>query len=193
MNRIAARTGTAFTLLKGQALKVICPMGEQVADMVTYNMADHREFLSNGKTIDYAESIKLTTGNWLYSNKSMEMLKIIEDTCGIHDFLLSPCCPMTMEMFYDITEQVPTCLGNLHLALKKYGIEQWQIPTAFNIFMNVPVALNGKIKVLPPTAIPGDHIIFKAHMDLLIGLTACSASASNNGSYKPIDYEIIAS
>jgi uncharacterized protein len=29
-------------------------------------------------------------------------------------------------------------------------------------------------------------------MDLLCGLTACSAEGSNNGTFKPIDWEIIA-
>jgi len=29
-----------------------------------------------------------------------------------------------------------------------------------------------------------------AEMDLIVGLTACSAELSNNWSFKPIDYEI---
>ena len=37
----------------------------------------------------------------------------------------------------------------------------------------------------------GDSIVFEACMDLVIGLTACSAGQSNNFSYKPIHYEII--
>jgi len=30
----------------------------------------------------------------------------------------------------------------------------------------------------------------RAAVDLVIGLTACSAGASNGGSFKPIDFEI---
>jgi uncharacterized protein YcgI (DUF1989 family) len=30
----------------------------------------------------------------------------------------------------------------------------------------------------------------RAEMDLIVGLTACSAYASNGGSFKPIHYEI---
>ncbi len=36
----------------------------------------------------------------------------------------------------------------------------------------------------------GDRIVFRAHTDLVIGLTACSALQSNNGSFKPIDWDV---
>ena len=36
----------------------------------------------------------------------------------------------------------------------------------------------------------GDTIVLEAKMDLIIGLTACSALQSNNGSFKPIHYRI---
>ena len=64
-------------------------------------------------------------------------------------------------------------------------------PTAFNCFMNVPInAATGAFKVLPPLSRAGDRIVFRAAMDLVIGLTACSALQSNNGSFKPIHYRI---
>jgi len=57
--------------------------------------------------------------------------------------------------------------------------------------MNVSVKENGKIKVEPPLSRAGDYIILKAEMDLIVALTACSAELSNNGSFKPIDVEIL--
>ncbi|MGB7396060.1 MAG: urea carboxylase-associated family protein [Pricia sp.] len=184
------KSGTSFELKKGQYLKVICPEGEQVADLVAYNALDTREFLSNGKTLDYEQTVELTKHNTLWSNMSHPMLNIVEDTCGINDFLLSPCCKMTMKIFYDIEGEVPTCHDNLYQALQKYGIEKWSIPTAFNIFMNVPIDANGDFDVCPPTAVAGDYIVFLAKMDMVIGLTACSAGSSNNFSFKPIAYSI---
>jgi uncharacterized protein YcgI (DUF1989 family) len=57
--------------------------------------------------------------------------------------------------------------------------------------MNVPVdGQTGTFKVLPPLSKAGDRIVFKARMDLVIGLTACSAPASNGGSFKPIHYSV---
>lgn len=65
------------------------------------------------------------------------------------------------------------------------------IPVAFNCFMNVPVdGTTGELRVDPPLSKAGDTVTFVAHRDLIIGLTACSALQSNNGSFKPIAYEI---
>ena len=72
-----------------------------------------------------------------------------------------------------------------------YGVTEDDIPTAFNVFMNVPFdGESGKVAVDPPVSKPGDHITFEAVMDLIIGLTACSAYASNGGSFKPIAYSV---
>jgi uncharacterized protein YcgI (DUF1989 family) len=51
-------------------------------------------------------------------------------------------------------------------------------------------SVTGKIRVLPPKSTAGDHIIIEAKMDLIVGLTACSAEMSNNYSFKPIGFEI---
>jgi uncharacterized protein YcgI (DUF1989 family) len=76
-------------------------------------------------------------------------------------------------------------------ALAPYGVEPDQIPIAFNCFMNVPVdGITGALRVDPPLSKAGDRIVFRAVEDLIIGLTACSALQSNNGSFKPIDYRI---
>jgi uncharacterized protein len=47
-----------------------------------------------------------------------------------------------------------------------------------------------RFHVLPPISKAGDHIRFKARVDLIIGLTACSAALSNGGSFKPVDWHI---
>tara|TARA_R110000787_G_scaffold20580_19_gene61197 strand:- start:10564 stop:11178 length:615 start_codon:yes stop_codon:yes gene_type:complete len=187
---IAKRSGAAFRLPRGAALTVTDPKGEQVADLLAYNAADVREVISSGRTLDYAETISLTTGHRLYSNRSQPMLTIIADTVGRHDFLLTPCSIDTFHHFYPDLEPHRGCFGNLAEALAPYGIEPDAIPVAFNCFMNVPVASDGALRVLPPVSKAGDHIRFRAEMDLIIGLTACSAPDSNGGSFKPIHYAI---
>ncbi|RIX32138.1 DUF1989 domain-containing protein [Sphingomonas edaphi] len=187
---IPPRSGTAFRLSAGDTLWVIDPEGVQVADLLAYNANDVREVISNGRTFDYAETIKLTTGHVLYSNRSRPMLTIVEDTVGTHDFLLTPCSKATFEHFYPGQPVHRGCFGNLAEALAPYGISEDDIPVAFNCFMNVPVGADGAITVQPPLSKAGDFLRLRAEMDLIIGLTACSAYASNGGSFKPIDYEV---
>jgi len=188
--RIAPRSGVAFPLARGQRLTVIDPEGTQVADLLAFARDDVREVISNGRTFDYEETLRLTTGNRLWSNRSRVLLTIEEDTVGCHDFLLTPCSVDTFRHFYPDKPEHPGCFGNLARALAPFGIEPDAIPVAFNVFMNVPVDANGRVQVLPPRSKPGDRIALRAEEDLLIGLTACSAYASNGGSFKPIDYRI---
>ncbi|HYF71005.1 MAG TPA: urea carboxylase-associated family protein [Ohtaekwangia sp.] len=192
MNIIPPRSGIALTLKKGQHLKVIDLQGEQVADFIAFNQHDTKEHLSSGRTIDYAETIFFTTGHPFYSNRSNVMFTIIEDTVGKHDFLLSPCSSEMFRIIYGDEAPHQGCFGNLCEALKPYGIQPDQIPVCFNIFMNVSVDGNsGKIQVLPPKSNAGDYVILQAKMDLIVGITACSAGMSNNFAFKPIGYDVV--
>ena len=191
MSIIEPRSGTAFKLFQGQRLKVIDLQGEQVSDLICYNANEIKEYLSSGRTFDYEETLLLSTGNKFYSNRSNIMFEIIEDTVGRHDFLLTPCGAETFKIIYGHTHPHQGCYGNLCQALKDYGIEPDAIPTTFNIFMNVVIKEDGKIKVLAPLSKANDYIILEAKMDLIVGLTACSAEQSNNFSFKPIGFEII--
>ena len=188
---IPPRSGVAFTLDRGQRLTVIDPCGEQVADLVAFRRDDIDEVISSGRTLDYASRIFLTTGDPIYSNRSTVLLRIVEDTVGRHDFLLTPCSADTFRIIYGDAHPHRGCFGNLAAALAPYGIGPDRIPVAFNVFMNVTVdGTTGVLKVEPPLSRPGDHVVFEAETDLIIGLTACSALQSNNFAFKPIAYEI---
>lgn len=190
-HEIAPRSGVAFTVNKGDLLTVIDPRGEQVADLVAYAQSDHREVISSGRTLDYASRIFLTTGDPLYSNRSNIMLTIVEDDVGRHDFLLTPCSKDTFRIIYGDEHPHQGCFGNLAEALKPFGIEPDDIPVAFNCFMHVAIdGKTGEISVQPPLSRAGERIVFRAEMDLIIGLTACSALQSNNGSFKSIEYYV---
>lgn len=191
MEIIPPRSGVAFVLKKDELLTVTDIEGEQVADCICFNLLDVKEYLSSGRTLDYAETIYLTKGHAFYSNRSNIMFTMEADTVGRHDFLLTPCSADTFRIIYGHTNPHRGCHGNLSEALQPYGIIPDMIPTCFNIFMNVPVdAATGKISVLPPRSKAGDYVTIKAAMDLVVGLTACSAEMSNNYSFKPIGYTI---
>jgi uncharacterized protein YcgI (DUF1989 family) len=192
INVIAPRSGVAFELKRGERLKVIDPEGQQVADLVAFNSDDTGESISSGRSIDYASKLFFGIGDLLYSNRSNVLLNIVEDTVGRHDFLLSPCSAEMFRIIYGDDTPHRGCFGNLAAALAPHGIAADAIPTAFNVFMNVQVnGDSGVISVQPPLSRAGDFTVFEARMDLLIGLTACSAGQSNNFAYKPIHYEVI--
>ena len=191
MKIIPPQTGTSFIIRKGQTLKVTDIKGQQVSDMVLFSEEDTREKLSAGKTMDFEESILLSTSNFLWSNRGNKLMHIKKDTNGRNDILLAPCSQQTFEIMYGIKERHPSCFNNLKINLEKFGIMADAIPTAFNIFMNVQFNESGKISVKAPTTDAGDYVEFIALRNLVVGLTACSAPDSNGGTFKEIGYEIL--
>jgi len=194
--RLEPQTGVGFGLKKGQTLRIIDPEGEQVSDLMAFacvgpGRADASEWLSSGRTIDYNNTIYQTTGHVLYSNRSNPMFTILEDRVGRHDFLLTPCSPETFEMLYEDHEGYhPSCFENLTKNLAPFGVGGDDIPTTFNAFMNVEVSPSGEITIGPPLSKPGDFLDLRAEMDLVVGVTACSAEKSNNHAFKPIELEV---
>ena len=187
---IEPQAGTAITVMKHRIIRVIDVEGEQVSDLVCFARQDIDEYLSSGRTLDYNEKLFLSTGDILYSDRSNPMLSILDDPVGKHDFLFAPCSREMFRLTYGITKPHPNCLDNLTAALNPYGIKASQIPTAFNIFMNVAVNAEGKIAVQTPLSKAGDYIELQAEMDLIIGVTACSAGKCNNFHCTPIQVEV---
>jgi len=189
IQRIMPRSGIAIQLKKGQFLTIMDPEGEQVSDMLCYSSTDRKEYLSSGRSIDYASKLFLTKGDTLYSNRSRPMFKIIEDDVGRHDFLLTPCSKETFKIIYGDENPHHGCQGNFEKALRPFGVSPDEIPIAFNVFMHTKVdGETGEITVLPPKSGPGDTITFEAQMDMIVAMTACSAGQSNNFQYGPIDF-----
>ena len=190
VQRIAPQGGCALTLRRGQVLRVIDPLGEQVADLFAFELGNTDRWLSSGRSIDYAGKTRLSTGDTLFSNDSRPMFTILGDRVGRHDFLLTPCSQEMFEILYGWRGHHPSCFDNLATHLASFGVRPSQIHTTFNIFMQVTVDDAGVVTVGIPLSRAGDWIELRAEMDLLCGLTACAAEGSNNGCFKPIDYSV---
>ena len=190
-SRIPPQSGVAFKLRRGEILRITDPDGEQVADLFAFMDGDYACSLSSGRSIDYASKIYLTTGDVLYSNDSRRMFTIGTDMVGRHDFLLTPCSQEMFEILYHHHGHHPSCFENLYRSFAEFGITPDQIGTTFNVFMNVGVDPEGTVSVNTPKSKPGDHVELRADMNMICALTSCSAEKSNNGRFKPIDYEII--
>jgi hypothetical protein len=186
---VEAGTGEFVALKAGQTLRLIDPQGGQSGDLMAYRDGDISEWLSNGRSFDYAGTIYLTTGHTLYSNKSNPMLTIVRDDVGRHDFLYASCSPEMYQRQYGSSDH-RNCLSNIVSALAHLGVEAHLVPTAFNFFMNAHVGEDGRLTIMPPLSKPGDVTEFRAEMDLAIAITACPALTCNGGTIKPVQYSV---
>lgn len=181
---IDACTGMAIDAMRNQTVTVVDLEGGQVVDFFAEAKPNPNEFLSAGVTIDCNSSVKLKTGDLLYSNLYRPMFEIVSDDVGEHS-LLHPCCrPEMYDFFYHNGEGHPNCLDNINAGLGR----KWPIIHPVNFFMHVRIGADGGISVEAPLSKPGDSVRLTALMDVRIGVAACSVSESkcNSGKCSPI-------
>lgn len=179
--------GISVEVKKGERIAVIDVDGGQVVDFFAESLRNADEFLSTGVTIDCNESLKLRTGDRIYSNLYNPLFTVEADDVGEHD-LLHPCCrPEMYEFFYRNGKGHSNCLDNINSALGKTR----PIIHPVNLFMHTKIEENGKIKVLPPLSKAGDKIILAAEADLRLGIAACSVCESSCNSGKCSAIKII--
>ena len=188
---IPPKTGTAFTIKAGQIARIIDVDGGQVADLFCCSKDQNDESLSSGHTIDYNGKLFLSTGDILYSSKSNPMFTFVADQVGKHFMLYAPCSQEMFAKNYGVKEPHPNCFDNLDSNLKAYGIQLSPISIPLNIFMNIDIDRHGEIVIQAPTSKAGDYIVLRAEMDLIVGISACSAGLCNNFQWTPIAVQIL--
>ena len=182
-------SGIAMEVARGEYITVIDIEGGQVVDFFAEIKNSPDAFLSTGVTIDCNESLGLSVGDIIYTNKYQPMFTVICDDVGEHD-LIHPCCrPEMFEFFYHNGAGHSNCLDNINGALEK----NYPIIHPVNLFMHTKIEPSGKIAVLPPKSKAGDKIVLRAEADVRLGVAACSVSESSCNSGKCSAIQIIVS
>jgi uncharacterized protein len=190
---IPRQSGRAVRLRRGEVLRVIDPLGEQVADLVAFADPGRLEVFSAAQTREVARTLFVSTGHVLYAKSGLPLLTIVADDVGRHDLLFPPCRPEMYRRIYG-QEDHPNCLENLAGALAPYGVTLDEVPMPFNIFQHTVIHPDGRMEVRAPLSKPGDAILLRAEQDLLIAVSSCSVdrSACNGYNPTPIDLELYA-
>ena len=181
----------ALELREGQVLRVIDLEGQQVMDLVSFNLHNFEEKLSciysnllNGKW-------HLTKEHGLYSNRARLMWTIVEDMVGLHHSLGGFCCEELNRLRYGV-EGTKNCAANLTRAIAPYGLKRQDLDqdACFNVFMNVAFDPDGTCEVRPPISRPGDFIDLRAQMDCLVALSNCPQERNPCNAFKPTPMKI---
>ena len=177
----------AGPVLKGQVLRLIDVEGKQVGDFVCFNLHRVEEKFSPPNTANLNRTIRVTTGNVLYSDEAGAMFTIVADTVGVHDVLAGACSKYTNYVRYGV-ENSPNCRDNFTQALASWGLKWKDVPYAFNIFMNVPIGPDNSMTILEPVSKAGDYIDLRAEMDCLAAISNCPQTRNpcNAGRLKPL-------
>ena len=170
---IPARKGTAARVAKGQTVKVINTLGEQVVDAWAFNADDLGEFMSMEHSRVTLQAIIPEVGDALVTNQRRAILTLTEDTSsGIHDTLMAACDVHRYRML-GCTEYHDNCTDNLHASMAELGLTPPEVPSPLNLFMNIPVLDGRRLDFLPPENKPGDYVMLRAEMDCIVAFSAC--------------------
>ncbi len=177
----------AWEVRKGQVLRLIDVEGQQVGDLVCFNLHRLEEKLSPPNTALLNRTIRLTTGHGIWSDEASLMLTIVADTVGWHDIIGGACSGYTNKLRYG-KDATPNCRDNFFAALRPWGIGWKDVPYAFNVFMNLTVGADHSVAIDVPRSRAGDHVDFRAEMDVLVGISNCPQvlNPCNNYRLKPL-------
>jgi len=170
---IPARRGRAVRLRQGQAIKIINTHGQQVVDTWAFSAEDLTEFMSNEHIRPTLGRIFPRAGDALVSNRRRPILTFVEDTSpGIHDTLMAACDDYRYGLL-GCTEYHDNCTDNMYAALRQIGVIVQECPSPLNLWMNIPVDREGNTSWGEPVSKPGDHVILRAELDVVVAMSAC--------------------
>lgn len=169
---VKAGHGRTFEVKAGQRLTIVDVEGQQAADFVAVAAGDLTEKLSPTHTRRQLRSLFFAVGDALYSSLGRPLLRVTEDTVGIHDANVPACDDTRFTVDFNVAGH-RNCLDNMHSGLAFYGLSPSDVPEPFNLFQNGPVTPDCRMKVTDPTSKPGDYITFEVLEDLVCAVSSC--------------------
>lgn len=170
---IPARRGKAVRLAKGQRIKMINTHGTQVVDTWAFTAEDLHEFMSMEHTRPHIGKIIPAAGDIMYSNRRRPILTFLEDSSpGIHDTIIAA-CDRHRYKFLGVEGHHDNCEDNLFAAMQELGLTPPEVPSPLNMWMNIPVKPDHSIGWEAPVCKPGDYVVLRAEMDVVMAFSAC--------------------
>ena len=171
--KIPARSGRAAFVDKGQQVRVVNVHGTQVVDCWAFNASNLGEFMSMEHCRVSLGRYRPRVGDSMVTNLRRPILRLLEDTSpGVHDTMMAACDRYRYESLGH-TGYHDNCTDNLWQAMVALKLKPSETPCPFNLWQNTPVGDDGRIDQLPTVASRGDHVLFRAQMDLVICLSCC--------------------
>jgi uncharacterized protein len=177
-------------LRAGQTLRIVDVEGKQVPDLVAFNLHDPRERMSTNNSRLVQKKWLLTTGDALYSDEGNVLLRITDDTVGIHHASAGCCNEPANFLRYGI-HGTRNCLDNLTMAAAPLGVDKKLIPGAFCPFMKVIQHPDGAYEIQEPDSRAGDYLDLTAEMDVFVAISNCPQENNPCNGFNPTALEII--
>lgn len=204
--RIPRKSAASFAVDAGETFAVATPEGRQVADLVAFGCGTDEdgsgsdddpayEAFSQSYTRDCNGTVRVSTGDALYTVAGNAVLTITDDDCGVHDVMFGPCNEWMLTDRRlpngEVQNEPGGCRENLALALEPHGFDEADVPDTLNLFQKSTVTDQTYFDVRESPADPGDAVTFRAETDALVAVSACSARGVASGDeMTPVDLSL---
>jgi urea carboxylase-associated protein 1 len=180
-------------LKAGQTLRILDLEGNQAVDTLFFNLNDTDERFDPQRTLRRQNSLYITTGTVLYSNRGNAIATVVADTCGRHDTLGGACAQESNSVRYALDKRfMHSCRDNFLRACAHDGrIAKRDIGANINFFMNVPVTEQGGLTFEDGISAPGKYVELHAEMDLLVLISNCPQLNNPCNAYNPTPAELL--
>lgn len=175
--------GRGTIVHRNETVRIVNVDGAQIGDLFLIALDDPMEVFSPAVTrlVNFTPFPRVNEP--FFSNRRRPMLTFLKDTSpGIHDMTFAPC---DLEFYVEqgAGEGHPSCRANFESAMQAIGKEASICPDPVNLFQNSPVDASGNYVIGESPAVAGDYVEFRAEMDLILVLTACSVDMELEGVY----------
>jgi uncharacterized protein len=187
----------AIRVNAGDTVRVVNTHGTQVVDFWAL-LADRPEVaMSMQHSRIRWRNLRPHPSDEMLAEERSLMLTLVEDTSpGVHDTVIAACDPFRYAQLGAAPDH-RSCCTNFAEALAELSITRsTQVPAPLNLFMNIPWDLDGNISFEPTVSAPGDSVLFRAEVDVIIVASACPMDIvpiNGPGGGTPVDVELISS
>ncbi len=171
---VPAQSGRAMSVDAGQVIRLIDVEGAQVADLFARARHEPDEWLSTGHTRTWTSRLFPKPGQSFLTQSYEPILEFMEDASpGFHD-MFYPSCDPGLYRILGAKDGHPNCRDNFLEAAASLDWLPAVMPDPVNFFQNTPANAEGKLSVRSAETKPGDAVLLRAKMDLILVVTACS-------------------
>ena len=171
---VQAGDGYVGRIPAGGSFRIVDLRGNQAADTLFYDAADHTNRYSAMDTIREQGSAYLTTGSRLLSVDLDPLVTITADTCGRHDTVGGACSQESNVVRYGMhTRHQHACRETFLRYGATVGIGARELGHNINFFMNVPLTVDGGLTFAEGLSAPGKYVEVRAQRDVLVLISNC--------------------
>ncbi|VFU09946.1 urea amidolyase associated protein UAAP2 [Methylocella tundrae] len=189
---VPARAPWSGFVRKGQTIRIVDLEGRQAVDALFYRADNFEERYSAQDTLREQKSAYIGLGSKLISNEGNVMLRVVADSCGLHDTSAGACsCESNAVRFGHHTKYMHACRENFTLEIGKYGMGKRDLVSNINFFMNVPIEPSGELAIVDGVSAPGGFIDLTAEMDVLCLISNCPQVNNPCNGFNPTPIRVL--